>query len=181
MTCTQARIYSSSLSQDEESSEPLLSSAPHQNVWCLSYMTSDVTFGIFGGILGFLVRIITLNARSIVATSDASIFYSVLSQADLALLWMIFFFILLVCRTEKRRRILTSSVVNLMIGVIMGSFLAWNFVDMTLGFPISLTSRLLSFNLMLLQCWLLHRCDDVCDQDQERKPQLPDDDILVIV
>jgi hypothetical protein len=185
MACTQAKIYNSSLVQDGNNSEPLLPTAQN-TLSCRSCLLSYLKFGVFGGILGFVVRIVSLKARSLVATSDYSIFYSILSQADLAihaLIWMIFFSIMFVCRTEKRRRLLTSSVVSLMIGVIAGSFLAWNFVDMTLGFPLSLTSRLLSFNLMMLQCWLLYRCDDVCDQDQEvvEKPQPAEEDILVIV
>jgi hypothetical protein len=52
--------------------------------------------------------------------------------------------------------------------VLIGSFLAWNF-DMTLGFPMSWSQRLVSFNLMLLQCWLVHHCHETVFHEPSRE------------
>jgi hypothetical protein len=124
----------------------------------------DVTCGLLGGLIGFVVRIISLKASSLVSSSDHVTSFFILSQADLALhaiIWISFFALVLVNKSEYRRKVLTSSVISLLIGVLVGSFIAWNCIDLTLGFPLSWKSRILSSNMMTVQCWLLYRCHHI--------------------
>jgi FtsH-binding integral membrane protein len=119
---------------------------------------------LLGAFIGFIIRIVTLKASSLSSSSEDAVSFLILSHADIglhALIWISFFALAFTRKSSQRRQILTSSVINLLIGVIVGSFLAWNFVDMTLGFPLSCFQRLVCFNLMLLQCWLVHRCHEI--------------------
>jgi hypothetical protein len=124
----------------------------------------DVTCGLLGALIGFVVRIISLKASSLVSSSDHVTSFFILSQADLALhviIWISFLALVLVDKSEDRRKVLTSSVISLLIGVLVGSFIAWNCIDLTLGFPLSWKSRILSTNMMVVQCWLLYRCHQI--------------------
>jgi hypothetical protein len=149
----------------------------------------ELVWGLVGGFIGFIVRIVSLKASTLVSSSGDAASYLILSEADLglhALIWISFFAMILTCKSSHRRQVLTSSVVSLMIGVLVGSFFAWNFIDVTLGFPLSWTSKLLSFNLMLIQCWLLYRCHEiVVHQEEETGPENEEEksgpSILVIV
>jgi hypothetical protein len=168
------QLYHSStdVENQDEKAQPLTTdsreNAPRRIIF-------ELVWGLVGGFIGFLVRIVSLKASTLVSSSGDVASYLILSQADLALhalIWISFFALVLACRSSHRRKVLTSSVVSLMIGVLVGSFLAWNFVDVTLGFPLSWTSRLLSFNLMLIQCWLLYRCHEIVfDQEAETGPE----------
>jgi hypothetical protein len=190
MSLYPVQLYHSSTdveTQDEQKAQPLTTesreNAPRRIIF-------ELVWGLVGGFIGFLVRIVSLKASTLVSSSGDAASYLILSQADLALhalIWISFFALVLACtKSSYRRQVLTSSVVSLMLGVLVGSFLAWNFVDLTLGFPLSWQSRLLSFNLMLIQCWLLHSCHEIVfDQEAETGPEnveeKGDPSVLVVV
>lgn len=180
-------LYHSSvdISPDETTAKPLTPDETRENA--PRRMVFEFMWGLVGSIIGFLVRVISLKASSLVSSSKDAASYLILSQADLGLhvlFWLTFFAMILARKSSYRRHFLISSIISLMMGVLVGSFLAWNFIDLKLGFPLSWTSRLLSYNLMLIQCCLLFCCHDiVSDQESQETNDLEKEgpSILAIV
>jgi uncharacterized membrane protein YfcA len=121
----------------------------------------ELASGALGGLLAFLLRFLSLTPSTLLVSSknDQAVVL-IMSQADLALhaLVCISFFALACSRNDKRKRLIATSAVNFMIGILIGSFLAWNVVDMLSGFPLQSTARFLSLFIVLTQCWMINRC-----------------------
>jgi hypothetical protein len=121
----------------------------------------ELASGALGGFLAFLLRFLSLTPSTLLSLANDQAAVLIMSQANLALHGLVcisFFTLALACRNEKRKRCIATSSINFMIGILIGSFLAWNVVDMLLGFPLPSTTRFLSLFIMLTQCWMINRC-----------------------
>ena len=178
MTHYKGQIYDSNRASVVEAqaglSEPLLRTRKSPN-------PLDASWALTGAFTGFFVRVLSLKACVFV---PRSILLSILSQADIllhAVIWISFFVMVTACKSRHRRHVLTLSLISLMVGVLFGSFLAWNFIDMTLGFPLCWMSRSVSFSLMLIQSWMLYRCRDMFLETDLPEDQSEGPSVLIIV
>jgi hypothetical protein len=150
----------------EKRAQPLMEAKETESAEKKSWQHHSVELasGALGGLLAFLLRFLSLTPPSTLLSSandHHAVLVLIMSQADLALHALVcisFFALALACRYDKRKQFIATSAVNFMIGILIGSFLAWNVVDMILGFPLQLTTRFLSLFIMLTQCWMINRC-----------------------
>lgn len=124
--------------------------------------SAELASGALGGLLAFLLRFLSLTPSPLLySANNQAVLVLIMSQADLALHALVcisFLALTLACRNDRRKRFITTSAVNFMMGILIGSFLAWNVVDMLLGFPLQSAARFLSLLIMLTQCWMINRC-----------------------
>ena len=99
-------------------------------------------------LFAFLLRFLSLTPITLLVSSgNDQVVVLFMSQANLALHCISFF--ALACRNDKRNRLIAISAVNFMMGILIGSFLAWDVVDMLSGFPLQSTAGFLSLSIML--------------------------------